>query len=108
MAERDLEDETKGKGKAKMVVDAQNPDQNLPPNLQKNEAHRLLARKTGKPAETTLWEPALVEPIVISGTPVCRDWRNGTCADDKKCAFLHQEKPVKPGNATPGDSRLGG
>ena len=35
-------------------------------------------------AECDYWHP-----------PVCRHWREGTCQDQKKCAFLHREKPVK-------------
>ena len=37
-----------------------------------------------KGADCDYWHP-----------PVCRHWREGTCIDDKKCAFLHRERPVK-------------
>ena len=64
-AERNLVDERKGKEKVRKVVDAQGL--NLNPLQSLNEAHRLQVRKTGKPAENTFLEPALVEPSAISG-----------------------------------------
>ena len=63
--ERHLEDETKGKGKAKVVVDAQNRDRS--PLLSLLEARRLRGRKTGRHAEITFLDPALVGASAITG-----------------------------------------
>ena len=58
-------DGRKGKEKVRKVVDAQVP--NLKPLQSLNEAHRLQVRKTGKHAETTFLDPALVGASAITG-----------------------------------------
>ena len=63
--ERNLVDEINEKGKVKMVVDAQSLDRNLLQSL--IEARRLQVRKTGKHAETTFLDPALVGASAITG-----------------------------------------
>ena len=63
--ERHLEDEKKGKAKAR--ADARNQLEQSPlPNLL--EAHHLRERKTERHAGTTVWDPACEESIAITGT----------------------------------------